>query len=73
MDSKKADFLQINVTRPPKMMFASVKLLTGRLIRTRGLLAQDRKPLTAFTPGYFPGYPQPKGDEFNPEKRGSFG
>jgi ABC-type oligopeptide transport system substrate-binding subunit len=27
------------------------------------------KPLTAFTPeGIFPGYPQPKGDAFNPEK-----
>jgi oligopeptide transport system substrate-binding protein len=27
------------------------------------------KPLTAFTPeGIFPGYPQPKGDPFNPEK-----
>ena len=27
------------------------------------------KPLTAFTPeGIFPGYPQPKGDEFNPER-----
>ncbi len=27
-------------------------------------------PLTAFTPeGIFPGYPQPKGDEFNPEQR----
>jgi oligopeptide transport system substrate-binding protein len=26
-------------------------------------------PLTAFTPeGIFPGYPQPKGDDFNPEK-----
>ena len=27
------------------------------------------KPLTAFTPeGIFPGYPQPKGDQFNPEE-----
>ncbi|MBV9209959.1 MAG: hypothetical protein JOZ52_04990, partial [Acidobacteria bacterium] len=27
------------------------------------------KPLTAFSPeGIFPGYPQPKGDEFNPEQ-----
>ncbi len=27
------------------------------------------KPLTAFTPeGIFPGYPQPKGDDFNPER-----
>jgi ABC-type transport system substrate-binding protein len=27
------------------------------------------KPLTAFTPeGIFPGYPQPRGDQFNPEE-----
>ncbi|HZB46755.1 MAG TPA: peptide ABC transporter substrate-binding protein [Pyrinomonadaceae bacterium] len=30
-------------------------------------------PLTAFTPeGIFPGYPQPKGDEFNPERAKQF-
>jgi oligopeptide transport system substrate-binding protein len=72
MDAKEAviDYLQINVTQPP---------MNDRRVRKAFNFAIDKnawaawrkivKPLTAFTPeGIFPGYPQPKGDQFDPER-----
>src|SRR5215468_7028051 len=64
------DFLQINVTKPP---------MNDVRVRKAFNYAVDKvawakwrkivKPLTAFTPeGIFQGYPQPKGDQFDPEK-----
>ncbi|HKE58918.1 MAG TPA: peptide ABC transporter substrate-binding protein [Pyrinomonadaceae bacterium] len=64
------DFLQINVTKPP---------MNDVRVRKAFNLAIDKvawatwrkvvKPLTAFTPeGIFQGYPQPKGDQFDPER-----
>jgi oligopeptide transport system substrate-binding protein len=72
MDSREAgiDFLQINVTRPP-MNDVRVRKAFNQAIDKNAWAAWRKivKPLTAFTPeGIFPGYPQPKGDEFNPEK-----
>jgi len=72
MDGSEAaiDFLQINTTRPP-MNDVRVRKAFNFAI-DKGAWAKWRKivkPLTAFTPeGIFPGYPQPKGDEFNPER-----
>ncbi len=72
MDSVEAaiDFLQINVTQPP-MNDVRVRKAFNYAI-DKNAWASWRKivtPLTAFTPkGIFPGYPQPKGDDFNPEK-----
>ena len=70
MDAVEAaiDYLTINTTQPP---------MNDRRVRKAFNLAIDKdawaswrkivKPLTAFTPvGIFPGYPQPKGDTFNP-------
>jgi len=62
------DYLIMNTTKPP---------LNNVRVRKAFNLAIDKKawaeyrriikPLTAFTPeGIFPGYPQPKGAEFNP-------
>jgi oligopeptide transport system substrate-binding protein len=72
MDATEAgiDYLEINTTKAP---FNDVR------VRRAFNMAIDKKawatwrkivkPLTAFTPeGIFPGYSQPKGDEFNPEK-----
>ncbi|MCA1592847.1 MAG: peptide ABC transporter substrate-binding protein [Acidobacteria bacterium] len=64
------EYYQFNTTRPP---------FTDKRVRKAFNMAVDKKalaeyrkivkPLTAFTPeGIFPGYPQPKGDDFNPEK-----
>ncbi|HYN83925.1 MAG TPA: peptide ABC transporter substrate-binding protein [Pyrinomonadaceae bacterium] len=64
------EYYQINITKPP---------MNDKRVRKAFNLAIDKKalseyrvvtkPLTAFTPeGIFPGYPQPKGDEFNPER-----
>lgn len=64
------DYIQINVTKPP---------MTDVRVRKAFNMAIDKeswakwrkivKPLTAFSPeGIFPGYPQPKGDGFDPEK-----
>ncbi|HEX6718255.1 MAG TPA: peptide ABC transporter substrate-binding protein [Pyrinomonadaceae bacterium] len=64
------DFLCINTTKPP---------MTDVRVRRAFNLAIDKdawatwrrivKPLTAFTPeGIFAGYPQPKGEQFNPEQ-----
>jgi oligopeptide transport system substrate-binding protein len=72
MDAKEAgiDYLQINVTQPP-MNDVRVRKAFNYAI-DKNAWAKWRKivkPLTAFTPeGIFPGYPQPKGDDFNPER-----
>jgi ABC-type oligopeptide transport system substrate-binding subunit len=63
-------FVNINVTKPPmndirvrrafNMSIDKVSYATSRLVT---------KPLSAFTPeGIFVGYPQPKGDPFDPEQ-----
>ena len=64
------DYYQINTTKFP---------MNDKRVRKAFNMAIDKvalakwrqivKPLTAFTPeGIFPGYPQPKGDSFDPEK-----
>ena len=72
MDAKEAviDYLQINVTQPP-MNDVRVRKAFNFAIDKNAWAAWRKivKPLTAFTPeGIFPGYPQPKGDDFNPER-----
>ena len=60
----------INVTKPP-MNDIRVRKAFNMAIDKKALSEWRRvtKPLTAFTPeGIFPGYPQPKGDEFNPTR-----
>jgi oligopeptide transport system substrate-binding protein len=72
MDAKEAaiDFLQINVTQPP-MNDVRVRKAFNYAIDKNAWAAWRKivKPLTAFTPeGIFPNYPQPKGDNFDPER-----
>jgi len=72
MDGSEAaiDYLQINVTRPP-MNDVRVRKAFNFAIDKEAWAKWRKivKPLTAFTPeGIFHGYPQPKGDEFNPER-----
>jgi oligopeptide transport system substrate-binding protein len=70
MDAPEAaiQYYQINVKKPP-MDDKRVRKAFNMAI-DKNALAQWRrvvKPLTAFTPeGLFPGYPQPKGDPFDP-------
>ena len=72
MDGPEAaiNYLLINVTQPP-MNDARVRKAFNYAI-DKDAWAKWRKivkPLTAFTPeGIFQGYPQPKGDQFNPEE-----
>ena len=64
------DYLQINVTRPP-MTDVRVRKAFNYAIDKNAWAAWRKivKPLTAFTPeGIFQGYPQPKGDPFDPER-----
>ena len=64
------DFLQINVTQPP-MNDVRVRKAFNYAIDKNAWATWRKivKPLTAFMPeGIFPGYPQVKGDEFDPEK-----
>lgn len=72
MDSVEAaiDYLQINVTQPP-MTDVRVRKAFNFAIDKNAWASWRKivKPLTAFTPeGIFPGYPQPKGDQFDPER-----
>ena len=72
MDSVEAtiDFLQINVTKPP-MSDVRVRKAFNHAIDKNAWATWRKivKPLTAFTPeGIFQGYPQPKGDQFDPER-----
>ena len=64
------EYYMINTQRPP-MNDLRVRKAFNIAIDKRAL-ADYRvvvKPLTNFTPeGIFPGYPQPKGDDFNPER-----
>ena len=72
MDGAEAaiDYLCINTTKPP-MNDVRVRRAFNLAI-DKGAWADWRKivkPLTAFTPeGIFQGYPQPKGEQFNPEE-----
>lgn len=64
------DYLQINVTRPP-MTDVRVRKAFNYAIDKNAWASWRKivKPLTAFTPeGIFQGYPQPKGDPFDPER-----
>ncbi len=64
------DYYQINTKKPP-MNDVRVRKAFNMSIDKIALSKWRRivKPLTAFSPeGIFPGYPQPKGDEFNPTK-----
>ncbi|HEY6118965.1 MAG TPA: peptide ABC transporter substrate-binding protein [Pyrinomonadaceae bacterium] len=72
MDGKEAsiDYLQINVTQPP-MNDVRVRKAFNMAIDKNAWASWRRivKPLTAFSPeGIFNGYPQPKGDDFNPAR-----
>jgi oligopeptide transport system substrate-binding protein len=72
MDAKEAaiDYIQINVTQPP-MNDVRVRKAFNYAIDKNAWAAWRKivKPLTAFTPeGIFPNYPQPKGDDFNPDR-----
>jgi oligopeptide transport system substrate-binding protein len=72
MDEPEAaiEYYNINVTKPP-MNDVRVRRAFNMAINKRALADWRRvvKPLTAFTPeGIFPGYPQPKGDDFDPER-----
>jgi ABC-type oligopeptide transport system substrate-binding subunit len=72
MDAKEAgiDYLQINVTQPPMNDVRVRKAFNYAIDKVAwATWRKIVKPLTAFTPeGIFPGYPQPKGDDFNPER-----
>jgi oligopeptide transport system substrate-binding protein len=72
MDGAEAaiNYLQINVTQPP-MSDVRVRKAFNMSIDKKAWAAWRKivKPLTAFTPeGIFYGYPQPKGDAFDPAK-----
>jgi oligopeptide transport system substrate-binding protein len=72
MDGAEAaiNYLQINVTQPP-MTDVRVRKAFNMAIDKEAWAAWRKivKPLTAFTPeGIFYGYPQPKGDAFDPAR-----
>ncbi|HET7112275.1 MAG TPA: peptide ABC transporter substrate-binding protein [Pyrinomonadaceae bacterium] len=72
MDGPEAaiNYLLINVTQPP-MNDVRVRKAFNYAIDKEAWAKWRKivKPLTAFTPeGIFQGYPQPKGDRFNPEE-----
>lgn len=63
-------YFQINTTKPP-MTDVRVRKAFNMAIDKEALSKWRKvtKPLTAFSPeGVFPGYPQPKGDAFDPVK-----
>jgi oligopeptide transport system substrate-binding protein len=72
MDGAEAaiNYLLINVTQPP-MNDVRVRKAFNYAVDKNAWATWRKivKPLTAFTPeGIFAGYPQPKGDQFNPEE-----
>jgi len=72
MDAVEAaiNYIQINVTKPP-MTDVRVRKAFNHAIDKNAWAAWRKivKPLTAFSPeGIFQGYPQPKGDQFDPER-----
>ena len=71
MDAPEAtiEYYQFNCKRPPTSDVRVRKALNMGLDKKALALWRHSKPLTAITPeGMFPGYPQPKGDPFDPEK-----
>jgi oligopeptide transport system substrate-binding protein len=71
MDAPEAaiTYIIMNVTKPPMNDVRIRKAFNLAIDKvTYSKVKQITKPLTAFTPeGIFPGYPQPKGDAFDPE------
>lgn len=71
MDAPEAaiEYYQFNCTRPPTNDVRVRKALNMSVDKKAVGAWRHAKPLTAITPeGMFPGYPQPKGDPFDPEK-----
>ncbi len=71
MDAPEAaiDFYLFNTTRGPTSDVRVRKALNMSINKKSLADWRHVKPLTAMTPdGMFPGYPQPKGDPFDPEK-----
>jgi len=72
MDGAEAaiNYLLINVTQPPMNDVRVRKAFNSSIDKNAwATWRKIVKPLTAFTPeGIFNGYPQPKGDQFNPEE-----
>ncbi len=71
MDAPEAaiEYYQFNCKRPPTSDVRVRKALNMGVDKKALGAWRHQKPLTAITPeGMFPGYPQPKGDQFDPEK-----
>jgi ABC-type oligopeptide transport system substrate-binding subunit len=71
MDAPEAsvDYYQFNTTKGPTSDVRVRKALNMALDKKALADWRHVKPLSAITPdGIFPGYPQPKGDPFDPEK-----
>jgi oligopeptide transport system substrate-binding protein len=71
MDAPEAvtEFYLFNCTRPPTNDVRVRKALNMSIDKPAVAAWRHTKPLTGITPdGMFPGYPQPKGDPFDPEK-----
>jgi ABC-type oligopeptide transport system substrate-binding subunit len=71
MDAPEAgiEFYRFNTTNGPTKDVRVRKALNMALDKKSMADWRHVKPLTAFTPdGMFPGYPQPKGDPFDPDK-----
>ena len=71
MDAPEAtiEYYQFNCTRAPTSDVRVRKALNMSVDKKAVGAWRHAKPLTAITPeGMFPGYPQPKGDPFDPEK-----
>ncbi|MDX6446145.1 MAG: oligopeptide transport system substrate-binding protein [Blastocatellia bacterium] len=71
MDAPEAatEFYLFNCTRPPTSDVRVRKALNMSVDKNAVGAWRHQKPLTSITPeGMFPGYPQPKGDPFDPDK-----